>query len=99
MLLDDITAVKYVTINKMADQNSGPLCSSRTLSPVGVFTCVLQSNHIFKEIIKLIIRVCTFLTPFSPLVTASTSPVTLALIQEVSHATVTWHVSWLRVVQ
>ena len=54
---------------------------------------------IFAEIIKLIIIICIFPTFLSPRVTASTSRVTLALIQEGSPATVTLHDSWLRVVQ
>ena len=43
-LFDVKTVVNYVTINKMADQNSGPLCSTRTLCPIGVVTCVRHSH-------------------------------------------------------
>ena len=47
------TAVNYVTMNKMADQNSGPSCSTRTLCPVGVFTRVSQSHSYICRIHKI----------------------------------------------
>ena len=61
----------------------------------------VYATHILTlaELIKLIIIICIFPTFLSPRVIAPTSRVTLALIQEGSPATVTWHDSWLRVVQ
>ena len=44
MLFDVKTAVNYVTINKMANQNSGPLFLTRTLCSVDVSTCVRHSH-------------------------------------------------------
>jgi len=80
---------------KTVDGNTQPVHS-----PVLVHLHVYTTHiHIFKEIIKLIILTCVFHTFLSPRITASTFHVTLALTQEGSPTTITWHDFWLRVVQ
>ena len=86
-------------VNKMANPNSGPY--AQPIHSVLLVYLHVYATHIliFEEIIKLTIIICVFLTFLTPGVALSTSRVTLALIQEGSPATVTWHDSWLRVVQ
>ena len=52
-LFDVKPSVNYVTINKMADQNSKSLCSTRTLCSVGVFTCVRHSHSYIRRTHKI----------------------------------------------
>ena len=47
MLFDVKTAVNYVTIDRMPDQNIGPLCSTRTLCPVGVYIYVCVCVYVW----------------------------------------------------